>query len=46
MEAIAGAGYQPGEQISLALDVAASEFHKDGVYELGGEGDVKWSAAS
>jgi enolase len=45
MEAIAGAGYQPGEQISLALDVAASEFHKGGVYELGGEGDVKWSAA-
>jgi enolase len=28
IEAIAAAGYQPGSQISLALDVAASEFHE------------------
>jgi enolase len=32
MEAIRGAGYQPGTQISLALDVAASEFHEGKAY--------------
>lgn len=32
MVAIEKAGYQPGEQIALALDVAASEFYKDGNY--------------
>lgn len=37
-EAIADAGYEPGAQIGLALDVAASEFYKDGVYNLEGEG--------
>ncbi len=30
--AIEKAGYKPGEQVSLALDVAASEFYKDGQY--------------
>jgi enolase len=35
-EAIQAAGYRPGEQISLALDVAASEFFKDGLYHFGG----------
>jgi enolase len=30
--AIESAGYKPGEQIALALDVAASEFYKDGNY--------------
>ena len=30
--AIEKAGYQPGEQVALALDVAASEFYKDGRY--------------
>jgi enolase len=30
--AIEKAGYKPGEQVSLALDVAASEFYKDGNY--------------
>jgi enolase len=30
--AIESAGYKPGEQVSLALDVAASEFYKDGNY--------------
>lgn len=37
-EAIGEAGYEPGAQISLALDVAASEFYKAGVYTLEGEG--------
>jgi enolase len=34
LEAITAAGYKPGEEIALALDVAASEFYKDGVYTL------------
>jgi enolase len=32
LEAIVKAGYRPGIDISIALDVAASEFHKDGKY--------------
>jgi enolase len=36
MMAIEKAGYQPGKQISLALDVAASEFYKDGQYTYDG----------
>ncbi|MEV0421473.1 phosphopyruvate hydratase [Streptosporangium canum] len=36
--AIEKAGYVPGEDIGLALDVAASEFHKDGVYTIDGKG--------
>lgn len=43
MEAIAKAGYKPGEDILLALDVAATELYKDGQYILEGEG-VKKSA--
>ena len=35
--AIESAGYKPGEQISLALDVAASEFYKDGQYLFDGK---------
>jgi len=38
LEAIERAGYQPGKQIALALDCAASEFHRDGEYRLEGEG--------
>ncbi len=38
VEAIQAAGYKPGEQVGLALDVAASEFYKDGAYHLEGEG--------
>jgi len=38
VEAIDAAGYTPGDQIALALDVAASEFYADGVYNLDGEG--------
>jgi enolase len=37
LEAIKQAGYIPGEQIALALDVAASEFYKDGSYEFEGK---------
>ncbi|MAD61389.1 MAG: phosphopyruvate hydratase [Myxococcales bacterium] len=37
-EAIIQAGYEPGTQIGLALDVASSEFYRDGRYELSGEG--------
>ncbi|KAB8182226.1 phosphopyruvate hydratase [Microbispora catharanthi] len=38
MVAIEKAGYTPGQDIALALDVAASEFHKDGVYTIDGKG--------
>lgn len=38
MTAIEKAGYKAGEDIVLALDVASSEFYKDGKYELAGEG--------
>jgi enolase len=37
LQAIDKAGYKANEQIYLALDVAASEFYKEGVYELAGE---------
>ncbi len=37
LDAIAAAGYTPGEQIALGLDCAASEFYKDGQYCLEGE---------
>ncbi|GAB1821194.1 phosphopyruvate hydratase [Herbidospora sp. RD11066] len=36
--AIEKAGYTPGTDIALALDVAATEFHKDGVYTIDGKG--------
>ncbi|RCG31288.1 phosphopyruvate hydratase [Sphaerisporangium album] len=36
--AIEKAGYTPGEDIGLALDVAATEFHSGGVYTLDGKG--------
>ncbi len=38
MEAIKKAGYEPGKDVCMAIDVAASEFYKDGKYELVGEG--------
>ena len=37
-EAVARAGYRLGTDITLALDCAASEFYKEGVYDLAGEG--------
>ena len=36
MEAIKEAGYTPGTDVNFALDVAASEFYKDGIYNLKG----------
>ena len=37
LAAIDKAGYEAGTQVALALDCAASEFHKDGKYRLAGE---------
>jgi enolase len=39
-EAIEHAGFKPGEQVSIAIDVAASHFHHAGQYELKSEGRV------
>ncbi|CAM3940815.1 phosphopyruvate hydratase [Alkalicoccus chagannorensis] len=41
IEAVEKAGYKPGEEIQLAMDVAASEIYEDGKYNLKGEGVVK-----
>ncbi|MFN4355526.1 phosphopyruvate hydratase [Parvibaculum sp.] len=38
MKAIEKAGYKPGDDIFLALDAASTEFFKNGVYDLKGEG--------
>ncbi|MCG5537145.1 phosphopyruvate hydratase [Halorhodospira sp. 9622] len=38
IEAVERAGYQPGEQVALALDVASSELHSNGRYRLASEG--------
>lgn len=38
LEAIESAGYTPGKDIFLAIDAAASEFYKDGAYDLQREG--------
>ena len=45
LEAIKQAGYRPGDDISIALDAAASEFYKDGKYVLEGEKDSKKRSA-
>jgi len=48
IKAIENAGYKPGEQITIALDCAASEFYKDGVYDYSlfeGEGGAKRNQA-
>src|SRR5262249_29427137 len=37
VEAIRAAGLEPGRDVALALDVAASHFYRDGRYDLGGE---------
>jgi enolase len=44
LEAIAAAGYKAGEDIMIAIDAAASEFYKDGKYELASEGKSLTSA--
>ena len=41
IDAVKAAGYKPGEQVSIGLDVASSEFYKDGVYHF--EGQTKTS---
>ena len=45
MDAIKAAGYKPGEEVLLALDVAASELYKDGKYILENEAQKEKSAA-
>ena len=37
-QAVANAGYRLGDDVTLALDCAASEFFVDGAYDLAGEG--------
>ena len=44
LEAIAKAGYKPGEQICLGMDPASSEFYQDGKYVLAKEGKTLSSA--
>ena len=44
LEAVNKAGYKVGSEILLGLDAAASEFYKDGKYDLAGEGK-KYSSA-
>ena len=43
LEAVEKAGYKPGKDIVMAIDVASSEFYKDGKYDMAGEGVVKTS---
>ena len=43
VDAIQRAGYQPGEDVALALDVAATELYENGIYNLAGEGVKKTS---
>jgi len=40
LRAIESAGYRPGDDVALALDCAATEFYRDGAYELAGEGNT------
>lgn len=44
IEAIEKAGYKPGEDVFLGMDVASTEFYKDGKYHLEGEGKSYTSA--
>ncbi|RJE47492.1 MULTISPECIES: phosphopyruvate hydratase [unclassified Dehalobacter] len=41
VDAIQKAGYKPGEEVMLAIDAAATEMYKDGLYVLEGEGLTK-----
>ncbi|MDY0405142.1 phosphopyruvate hydratase [Virgibacillus sp. 179-BFC.A HS] len=43
VEAIKAAGYKPGEEVKLAMDIASSEMYEDGKYNLKGEGVVRTS---
>lgn len=44
VEAIEKAGYKPGDDVRLALDVASSEIYKDGKYHLASENEAKTNA--
>jgi enolase 1/2/3 len=44
IQAIEQAGYRPGEDVALGLDVAASQFLHDGKYRLGAEGGAERTA--
>jgi enolase len=44
LKAVESAGYRPGEDVLLALDCAASEYFKDGAYQMEGEGQTFSSA--
>ena len=44
LRAIENAGYEPGTQIALGLDCAATEFYSDGQYHLKGEGNLSLSS--
>ncbi len=44
LRAIENAGYRPGEDISIALDPAASSFYHDGHYVLEAEGGEPWTS--
>jgi len=47
LKAIKEAGYEPGKDVTIALDCAASEFYKDGIYDytkFEGEGGAKRNA--
>ncbi|WP_267386829.1 phosphopyruvate hydratase [Sphingomonas sp. GC_Shp_3] len=40
MSSIEKAGYKPGDDVMIALDCAATEFYKDGKYDISGEGKI------
>jgi enolase len=44
MKSVEKAGYRPGEEVFIALDCAASEYFKDGKYNMAGEGKALDSA--
>ena len=44
LEAIEQAGYTPGKDVKLAMDVASSEFYKDGKYTLPGENNKSFTS--
>jgi enolase len=44
MTSIEKAGYRPGEDVYLALDCAATEYYKDGKYNMAGEGKILTAA--
>ena len=44
LEAIEKAGYKPGVDVKIAMDVASSEFYDNGVYTLAGEGGKSFNS--